>query len=98
VPFVITCGRDVYRQAHSVGYVKAIQTFGGTFINDTCWCFIEEPIIPPSARNIVTNSSKYAHYGAATLNRGMHLRSLEDCVQAACTGRVDARPPRWLEP
>jgi cis-L-3-hydroxyproline dehydratase len=98
VPFVITCGREVYQQAHSVGYVKAIQTFGGTFINDTCWCFIKEPIIPPSARNIATNSSKYAHYGAAGLNRGMHLRSLEDCVQAACTGRVDARPPRWLEP
>ena len=98
VPWMITCGRDVYRQAHSAGYVNAIQTFGGTFLNDTCWCFIEEPIIPASARNIVTNSSKYAHYGAAGLNRGMHLRSLEECVQTAWTGRVNARPPRWLEP
>ena len=54
-------------------------------------------VIPPTARNIVTNSGKYAHYGAGGLNRGMHLRSLKECVEAACAGRVPARPPGWLQ-
>lgn len=96
VPMIITCGREVYEQAHAAGHVEAIERFGGSVICDTCWCFIEEPLIPPTARTIVTNSGKYAHYGAAGLGRGMHLRSLRDCVQAACTGRVPDRLPGWL--
>ena len=98
VPLVITCGREVYQQATSAGHVATIESVGGKIINDTCWCLISEPIVPPAARNIVTNSGKYAHYGAAALDRGMHLRSLQECVRAACTGRVDERLPRWLRP
>ena len=96
VPFIITTGREVYAQARSLGHVAAIEQFGGRFINDTCWCLIEEPIVPASARSIVTNSGKYAHYGAAKHSRGMHLRSLQGCVEAAVTGRVDLEPPGWL--
>lgn len=96
VPLMITTGREVYAEARSLGQVAAIEQFGGRFINDTCWCLIEEPIVPPHARNIVTNSGKYAHYGAAKHSRGMHLRGLQGCVEAAVTGRVDLRPPPWL--
>ena len=98
MPLVITCGREVYEQATAAGHVATIESFGGKLVNDTCWCLIFEPIVPPAARNIVTNSGKYAHYGAAALDRGMHLRSLPECVHAACTGRVDELPPRWLRP
>jgi len=96
VPLIITTGREVYAEARAVGHVAAIEQFGGRFINDTCWCLIEEPIVPSTARSIVTNSGKYAHYGAAKHSRGMHLRSLRDCVEAACTGLVDLRTPPWL--
>lgn len=96
VPLIITTGREVYAEALAVGHVAAIEQFGGRFINDTCWCLIEEPIVPPTARSIVTNSGKYAHYGAAKHSRGMHLRSLGDCVEAACTGLVGLRTPAWL--
>ncbi|MFT4165979.1 MAG: aconitase X [Microlunatus sp.] len=96
VQMIVTCGREVYSQARAAGYVETIEQFGGSVICDTCWCFIEEPVIPPAARAIVTNSAKYAHYGAAGLGLGMHLRSLRDCVEAACTGQVPAQPPRWL--
>ena len=96
VPMIITCGREVYAAARAAGYVEAIERFGGSVICDACWCFIEEPVIPPGARIIVTNSGKYAHYGAAGLGRGMRLRSLRDCVEAACTGRAPDRLPSWL--
>lgn len=96
VPMIITCGREVYAAAGAAGHVSDIERFGGSVICDACWCFIEEPVIPPTARNIVTNSGKYAHYGVAGLGRGMHLRSLRDCVEAACTGRVPEQLPGWL--
>ena len=96
VPMIVTCGREVYEQARAAGYVATIERFGGSVICDACWCFIEEPLIPPAARTIVTNSGKYAHYGAAGLGRGMHLRSLRDCVEAACAGHVPDAPPGWL--
>ena len=96
VPFTITSGREVYAEARSLGHVATIEEFGGTFISDTCWCLIEEPIVPTNARTIVTNSGKFAHYGAARHSRDMHLRSLQECVEAAATGRVDLALPRWL--
>ena len=96
VPFMITTGREVYAEARSLGHVETIRQFGGAFITDTCWCLIEEPIVPPEARTIVTNSGKFAHYGAARHSRGMHLRGLRDCVEAAVTGRVELALPRWL--
>ena len=50
------------------------------------------------ARTLVRATwSKFAHYGAAGLNRGMHLRGLKKCVEAACTGSVPAEPPGWLQ-
>lgn len=92
----VTCGREVYRKARAAGFVETIEMFGGTFINDTCWCLIKEPVIPPSAVNIMTNSGKYAHYGPAALDRGFHIGSLEQCVEAACSGRYEATAPGWL--
>lgn len=96
VPLVVTCGREVYERARELGYVGRIEAAGGSVINDTCWCFIREPIVPAAARTVATDSGKFAHYGAAGLGRGMHLRSLSQCVEAACTGRVPTEPPRWL--
>jgi predicted aconitase len=92
----VTCGRDVYSRAAAAGHVATVEAFGGKFLNDTCWCFIDEPVVPPEARNIATNSGKYAHYGAAALNRGFHFASLARCVEGARTGQIDSALPGWL--
>ena len=65
-------------------------------MNDTCWCFIGEPIVGANVHNIVTNSGKYAHYGPAAVDRGIHFGSLDRCVRAACEGFVETALPRWL--
>lgn len=96
IPLIVTCSREIHERAEALGYVARIEAAGGKVINDTCWCFIGEPIVPPDARTIATNSGKFAHYGAAGLGRRMHLRGLADCVEAACTGRVPTTPPPWL--
>ncbi len=96
IPLIVTCSREIHERAEALGYVARIEAAGGKVINDTCWCFIGEPIVPPDARTIATNSGKFAHYGAGGLGRRMHLRCLADCVEAACTGRVPTTPPPWL--
>lgn len=96
VSMVITCGRDVFEQAQAAGFVDDIRAFGGTFINDTCWCLIAGDVVGSSVRTIATNSGKYAHYGAALEGKAFHLASLERCVDAAMTGEIDTRKPEWL--
>lgn len=96
VALIVTCGRDVYAQAEAAGYVDSIRAFGGQFLNDTCWCFIAEPVVAREARCIATNSGKYAHYGPAAVGKGFHFASLASCVEAACTGAIDTALPGWL--
>ncbi len=96
VTMIVTCGRDVFEKAKAAGYVDVVKAFGGTFMNDTCWCLIGEPVVAPEVRNIITNSGKYAHYGPAAVSRGFHFGSLERCVDAACDGYVKRSLPGWL--
>jgi len=96
VEMIVTCGRDVYAQAKAAGHVARIAEFGARFLNDTCWCFIGEPVVARDVRNILTNSGKYAHYGPAAVGRGFHFGSLARCVDAACSGQVETALPGWL--
>ncbi|WP_449277906.1 cis-3-hydroxy-L-proline dehydratase [Leucobacter sp. GX24907] len=93
---MVTCGRAVHRQAVKRGFAQRIERIGGTFITDTCWCLIQEPVIPHNAPTVMTNSAKYAHYGPAQVERGMHFGSFEECLRAAVTGRAPDAPPAWL--
>lgn len=95
VRLIVTCGRDVHELAHAAGLIDRIRAFGGEVLNDTCWCFVAEPVVPKSVRNIATNSGKYAHYGPPAVGRGFHFASLARCVEATCTGRIDPTPPDW---
>ena len=96
VQLVITLGRSVLEAVNQHGLVKRLESFGVEFITDTCWCMITEPVIPLSARNLMTNSGKYAHYGPALVQREMHFGSLSDCVNAACSGVYNLVDPPWL--
>lgn len=96
VKVMVTLGRAVYEKAHAQGSIEPLEEFGVQFITDTCWCMITDPLIPPNANTLMTNSGKYAHYGPALVKRGIHFGTLADCVKAACDGAHDANVPAWL--
>ena len=95
VTVIVTLSRDIYKTAIDSGAVESLKSFGVQFINDTCWCMIEEPIIPVESSVLMTNSGKYAHYGPGLVNRLMHFGSLAQCVDAACSGKHVQVPPDW---
>ncbi|MFT6303119.1 MAG: putative aconitase/putative aconitase with swiveling domain [Pseudomonadales bacterium] len=96
VAIVVTLGRTIYQQCEDAGIAQALKKFGVQFVMDTCWCMLEEPVIPPNGSVLMTNSGKYAHYGPGLVKRPIHFGSLADCVEAACTGIRVIKKPNWL--
>ena len=95
VEVIVTLGRSVHKTATADGSIETLEMFGVQFINDTCWCMIEEPVIPVNAKVLMTNSGKYAHYGPGLVNRPIHFGSLAQCVDAACSGKRIPTLPDW---
>jgi cis-L-3-hydroxyproline dehydratase len=95
--FVVTTSRTALAEASRCGYVAPLEAFGAEIITDTCWCMLGEPIVPPLARTLMTNSAKYAHYAAGLTGRQVHFGSLAACVEAGATGRASGLRPPWLE-
>lgn len=93
---VITCGREIHEQARRQGHIAEIERFGATVLNDTCWCMLGEPVIAATARSLMTQSAKFAHYAPGLVGRAVHFGGLAQCVDAACTGRTDRSAPPWL--
>lgn len=93
---VVTCNRDTYLRAAKDGLITALEKFGAQIVTDTCWCMMQEPIIPPTSKTIMTNSAKYAHYGKGLTGRQIRFGSLAQCVEAACSGEVVNNMPSWL--
>ena len=93
---MVTMGRAVYENATKAGLISSLEGFGVQFITDTCWCMIVDPLIPPEAKTLMTNSGKYAHYGPALVNRGIYFDTLAACVDAACNGTHKSNIPDWL--
>ena len=88
---VVTCGRAVLEAAERAGHVEAAEAFGVRFMTDARWCMIGEPVIPPAARTLMTNSGKYAHYAPGLVGRDVRFDSMAACVDAACAGRAGRR-------
>ena len=93
---VLTLGRAVSARAERNGDLAVLTAFGVNVITDTCWCMLEEPVVPLAARVIMTNSGKYAHYAPGLTGRQVHFGSLADCAETACTGQASGRHPAWL--
>ena len=96
VALVITLGRAVRMAAERSGALAELEAFGVQLVGDTCWCMLGEPLIPPSARTLLTNSGKFAHYGPGLTGRELRFAGLAACVEAACTGLAPAGLPGWL--
>jgi cis-L-3-hydroxyproline dehydratase len=93
---IVTLGRSVLKQATDAGLVKQLEACGVKVIPDLCWCSITEPIFPTMARNLMTNSGKYAHYAPGLCGRTVRFGSLRDCAETAVTGKACKHPPKWL--
>ncbi|MEM9431284.1 MAG: aconitase X catalytic domain-containing protein, partial [Pseudomonadota bacterium] len=96
VRVIITLGRDVRAEAEREGLLDRLQSLGVRVHSDLCWCSMVEPIFPETARAVMTNSGKYAHYAPGLSGRGVRFGSLADCAAAAQSGRAPTEPPEWL--
>lgn len=93
---IVTVGRDVLKRAIDAGLVARLEASGVKVIPDLCWCSITEPVFPPKARNVMTNSGKYAHYAPGLSGRSVRFGSLKACAEAAVSGLAPKRLPEWL--
>jgi len=97
VRVVATLGRAVHSEAQRRGHVAVLERWGVEFVTDTCWCMLGEPVVPPRARALATNSAKYAHYAPGLLPglQGVRFLGLTGCIEAARTGFAPP-PPAWV--
>lgn len=96
VDVIVTTGKDVIMQARRDGVLGRLEKCGVQVLPDLCWCSISEPVFPPRARTVMTNSAKYAHYGPGLSGRTVRFGALDDCLRAATEKTVPARLPQWL--
>lgn len=94
---IVTVGRGVLKQAREAGLTSRLQASGVQIIPDLCWCSITEPVLPPDARSLMTNSGKYAHYAPGLSGRSVRFGSLADCAAAVVSGQAPKGPPGWLK-
>lgn len=93
---IITAGREAIAAALTDGTLAKLRQSGVELIPDLCWCSITRPVFPETARVVLTNSGKYAHYGPGLSGCTVRLGTLDDCVAAALTGHAPAGLPGWL--
>ncbi len=96
VAAIVTLGRGTLASITANGVKARLEAAGLTLVPDLCWCSISEPVFPPSAKVLMTNSGKYAHYAPGLSNRAVRFGSLAQCAETVCSGRAPAAPPRWI--
>jgi len=65
--------------------VKTIEQSGGKVLNDTC--LVVAPVEDFGFRNLATNSGKAAFYAPTNSKLNVRFGTLEQCINAAITGR-----------
>ncbi|WP_415184970.1 aconitase X [Phaeovulum sp.] len=93
---IVTTGHDTLAAARAEGIIARLEAAGVQIVPDICWCSITEPVFPPSAKTLMTNSGKYAHYAPGLCGREVRFGSLAECALAARTGTAANTPPSWL--
>ncbi|WP_102348836.1 aconitase X [Bacillus sp. Marseille-P3661] len=67
------------------GYTRIIEAAGGKVISDTCPAIGQ--MMPEGTKVVATDSAKQAHYLPAIMGVETWFGSLEDCIDAAITGK-----------
>ena len=94
---IVTVGQNVLAEIAANGVLARLEAFGAQVIADICWCSITEPLLPPKAQTLMTNSGKYAHYAPGLSGRAVRFGSLADCMNTARSGMAPASAPLWLK-
>ncbi|MFD4193484.1 aconitase X [Amycolatopsis thermoflava] len=81
----IMAPRALKAVADRSGYTAVIEKAGGKLLADSCPAMSR--VAPPGTKVFATDSAKQAHYLPAILGIEAWFGSLEDCVDAAVTGR-----------
>jgi predicted aconitase len=84
----VTTARRTREQAVAKGWVQTIEATGGRVVADTCT--VVAPLRTLGIRSVATNAAKTACYAPA--HSGVHVRfgTLEQCLEAALSGRWSA--------
>jgi predicted aconitase len=81
--------RALRELADRSGYTKIVEEAGGHILSDSCPAISR--LMPKGTKVVATDSAKQAHYLPAITGVQTWFGSLEDCVQAALTGKWSAR-------
>jgi predicted aconitase len=82
--FWICTARQTMKEAEKIGYAQKIRTAGAKFACDTCMA-----VAPLKGRFgvLATDSAKACYYGRGTNDFKTRIGSVEECVNAAVTGK-----------
>lgn len=86
VDAVLSTSRGILALADAAGLTAPIRAAGFRILVDTCTYIT--PVLAPSARVVMTNSGKYAHYAPGNIGLDAVLGTLAECVASAATGRI----------
>jgi predicted aconitase len=81
----ITTARETRERAQEKGLVERIEAAGGRVVADTC--LVVAPIEELGLRSVATNSAKAAFYAPTHSGLMVRFGRLEQCLEAAVTGR-----------
>lgn len=81
----ITTAREIKERAQEEGLVERIEAAGGRVVADTC--LVVAPIEELGLRSMATNSAKAAFYAPTHSRLAVRFGRLEQCLEAAVTGR-----------
>jgi predicted aconitase len=93
VEVFITTSRAVRQILEQSGDLSVLESFGAKVTADTC--IVVSPLVKRSARVLMTNSAKYAHYGPGLLGVQSVFGATEDCIASAVAGHVVIDPGPW---
>jgi predicted aconitase len=89
----VTTSRAVRELLDRSGDLAILERFGAKVTADTC--IVVSPLVRKTARVLMTNSAKYAHYGPGLLGVQSVYGSTEACVESAIAGRVIIEDGPW---
>ncbi len=85
----VTTARATRQAAEAAGLVARIEAAGGRVVADTC--LVVAPVAGLGYRTLATNSAKMAFYTPSHSGLAVRFGSLEQCLDAALTGRWSPR-------
>jgi predicted aconitase len=92
----LTTSRAVHALLEASGRLDRLTAAGARVMRDAC--VVVQPVGAWGFRGMLTNSGKYAHYGAAQAGIPTRLASLADCVETAVRGELVLDEERLWDP